>query len=181
MILQLNPPIPVITTKGKALAHFLIDTGIENDIQWVCFIDATGEFWTVRNPNIRAQLNITHGRYNISTFYNPESVALKKEGGYFCTSCNGQNECTCENEEEDEEEKADQLEEIAYLEDVCREQAQNLKDYKGEVEQLNSKLCELKSLIKKLIKDDHIFGNSREIAKSVMNDVTKDDENELPY
>jgi len=27
-LLQLNPPIPVITPKGKAMAHVLIDYGI---------------------------------------------------------------------------------------------------------------------------------------------------------
>jgi hypothetical protein len=62
MILQLDPQIPLETPKGSALAHFLIDYGIEHDLQWVCFIDATGECWTYRNKEIRAQKNITWGR-----------------------------------------------------------------------------------------------------------------------
>lgn len=66
MIIQLNPFIPVQTPKGKAIAHFLIDYGIESSIHWVCFQDDTGECWTWRNEDIRAQKNITVGRENIS-------------------------------------------------------------------------------------------------------------------
>lgn len=62
MILQLNPPIPVTTPKGKALAHFLIDYGMENDLYWVCFQNETGECWTWSNKDIRADKNITIGR-----------------------------------------------------------------------------------------------------------------------
>lgn len=59
---RIDPPIPVVTPKGKALAHFLIDYGIENNIMWVCFQDETGECWTWPNYDIRAQKNITIGR-----------------------------------------------------------------------------------------------------------------------
>ena len=62
MILQLNPPMPVDTPKGKALAHFLIDYGPEHDLMWVTFVDASGECWTWPNPQIRAQNNVTMGR-----------------------------------------------------------------------------------------------------------------------
>lgn len=62
MILQLNPPLPMITPKGKALAHFLIDYGIESDIMWVCFQDDSGECWTWNNKDIRIQKNISLGR-----------------------------------------------------------------------------------------------------------------------
>jgi len=61
-MLQLNPPIPVITPKGNAMAHTLIDYGIEHNLLWVCFQDATGECWTWSNKDIRAQSNITLGR-----------------------------------------------------------------------------------------------------------------------
>jgi len=37
MIVQLNPPIPLETPKGKALAQALIDYGVEHDLVWVCF------------------------------------------------------------------------------------------------------------------------------------------------
>ena len=41
-ITQLNPPIPLMTPKGRAMAHFIIDYGMENDLMWVCFQDDTG-------------------------------------------------------------------------------------------------------------------------------------------
>lgn len=62
MILQLNPPIPVETPKGPGMAHLVIDYGIEHNLFWVVFIDATGECWTYTNPEIRAQKNVTLGR-----------------------------------------------------------------------------------------------------------------------
>lgn len=62
MIVQLNPPIPLSTPKGNGLAWFMINYGIENDIEWVVAIDGTGEIWSFRTPEIRAQKNITQGR-----------------------------------------------------------------------------------------------------------------------
>ena len=62
MMVQLNPPIPLDTPNGKALAHILLDYGPEFDLLWVCFDDATGECWTWPNHLIRAQRNITMGR-----------------------------------------------------------------------------------------------------------------------
>lgn len=85
MIIQLDSPIPVVTPKGKGLAHFLIDYGMEHDLQWVCFLDLSGECWTFPNPMIRVQKNITQGRKYISPFYDPEDVKinnLEKEHGY---------------------------------------------------------------------------------------------------
>ena len=61
-MLQLNPPIPVDTPKGSALAMLLIDYGPELDLMWVTFIDETGECWTWPNPKIRAQKNVSLGR-----------------------------------------------------------------------------------------------------------------------
>lgn len=62
MIIQLNSYVPLITPKGKAMAHFLINPGMEYHLQWVCFIDETGECWTFQNPDIRLQNNITMNR-----------------------------------------------------------------------------------------------------------------------
>lgn len=62
MILQLEPTIPLITPKGKALAHLVIDYGIEHDIMWVCFLTETGECWIFSNREIKADKNITIGR-----------------------------------------------------------------------------------------------------------------------
>jgi hypothetical protein len=46
----------------KAHAYFLIDLGLDHDLQWVCFLDASGECWTIRNPNVRLRENVTMGR-----------------------------------------------------------------------------------------------------------------------
>jgi hypothetical protein len=62
LILQLEPPIPVTTPKGNAIAVVLLDYGLEHNLMWVCFQDETGECWTWSNRDIRAQKNITIGR-----------------------------------------------------------------------------------------------------------------------
>lgn len=61
-ILQLDPPIPMKTTKGDGYAHVLIDYGPEYVLQWVVFIDGTGECWTVPNPEVRIGSNWSLGR-----------------------------------------------------------------------------------------------------------------------
>ena len=66
MIIQLNPALPVMTPKGEAYAHFLIDYGIEEHLMFVCFINNTGECWTYKNTKIRMLPNITLGRTNNS-------------------------------------------------------------------------------------------------------------------
>ena len=65
MMLQLNPPIPVKTPKGNAIAHCLIDYGVEHDLLWVCF-QKDGECWTWKNNDIKSDSNITYGR--VSTY-----------------------------------------------------------------------------------------------------------------
>jgi hypothetical protein len=62
-MIQLNPPLPLETPKGKGYAHFLIDYSQEHHLMWVVFIDETGECWTFQNPEIRLQTNDTMGRY----------------------------------------------------------------------------------------------------------------------
>ena len=61
-MLQLNPPIPVNTPKGKGWAHILIDYSQEHDLLWVVFLDETGECWTLPNRDIRIQSNLSLGR-----------------------------------------------------------------------------------------------------------------------
>jgi len=61
-LIQLNPPLPIVTPLGKGLAHVLIDYGIEHDLMWVCFQNETGECWTWSNKDIKADKNITIGR-----------------------------------------------------------------------------------------------------------------------
>ena len=65
-ITQLNPPIPLMTPKGRAIAHFINDQGLENDLMWVCFQDDTGECWTWENAYVRARVNETIGRKKMS-------------------------------------------------------------------------------------------------------------------
>jgi hypothetical protein len=62
VILRLDPPLPLVTPKGPALAYFLIDYGLDYDLMFVCFIDETRECWTFRGPEIRAVENLTMGR-----------------------------------------------------------------------------------------------------------------------
>lgn len=63
MITQLNPPLPVfVFGKGKGLAHFIIDYSPEFHLYWVVFMDDGGECWTVENPLVRGQANISMGR-----------------------------------------------------------------------------------------------------------------------
>lgn len=62
MILQLREPIWLTTPRGIGLAHFVIDRGIEADLEWVTFIQETGECWTFQNSQIRACQNETIGR-----------------------------------------------------------------------------------------------------------------------
>ena len=57
MILQLNPPLPVVTVKGDGVAHLVIDYGPESHLLWVVFLDSTGECWSVPNFDIRLRPN----------------------------------------------------------------------------------------------------------------------------
>lgn len=59
MMLRLDPPMWLSTPRGQALAHFLIDRGIDYDLEWVCFQQDSGECWTYLNSDIRAVDNLT--------------------------------------------------------------------------------------------------------------------------
>lgn len=61
MLTQLNPPLPFVTPKGKAYAHFVIDYSQEHDLVWVCFICDTGECWSYPNSQIRMEPNLSLG------------------------------------------------------------------------------------------------------------------------
>jgi hypothetical protein len=58
---QLNPPLPVNTPKGEALAHAVIDYGPEYSLVWVCIQD-NGQIWSWNNTQVRGMKNITMGR-----------------------------------------------------------------------------------------------------------------------
>ena len=59
---QLNPPLPLETSKGPGWAHFVIDYGQESALLWVVFMDADGACWTVPNHEVRMSFNWTIGR-----------------------------------------------------------------------------------------------------------------------
>jgi hypothetical protein len=59
---QLNPPLPLETSKGPGWAHFVIDYGQESALLWVVFMDADGACWTVPNHEVRMVFNWTIGR-----------------------------------------------------------------------------------------------------------------------
>jgi len=61
MMLQLNPPLPLVTPRGKGIAVLVQDHGPEHDLEWTVLQDS-GEVWTWRNPDVRAQENVTAGR-----------------------------------------------------------------------------------------------------------------------
>ena len=60
--LQLQPPLPLDTPLGPAVAHILIDPGIEAHLQWVCFLNENGQCWTFFNKDVRIESNFTMGR-----------------------------------------------------------------------------------------------------------------------
>lgn len=61
-MLQLNPPIPLTTTKGEGLAYFVTDYGVDFSLIWTVAIDETGECWMFKNEEVRFVKNITMGR-----------------------------------------------------------------------------------------------------------------------
>lgn len=67
MLIQLNPPLPLETSKGPGWAHFLIDYGAESALLWVVFLDADGACWTVPNAEVRMCANWTMGRRRSET------------------------------------------------------------------------------------------------------------------
>ena len=168
MIHQLNPPLPVITPKGKALAHVVIDMGIEHDLQWICFQDATGECWTWSNPQIRAQINITLGRYYISPFYHPSEVAFKKdeEDENICDECGELNDdCCCESEDEDMEYWRSSYNKS---QEEVEELKENMRDALYENSKIRGGWKELISLLLTLYNDDQVHPNQRGIVYEVL-------------
>jgi len=68
-MLPLDPPLPVLTPRGKGEAIVLIDPGREHHLQWVVILE-NGWIWTFENKDVRAQANPTIGRISIDI---PES------------------------------------------------------------------------------------------------------------
>ena len=66
MIVQLDPPLPLDTSKGRGWAHALIDYSQEHDLLWVVFLNENGECWTLPNSEVRMVNNISLGRHGIN-------------------------------------------------------------------------------------------------------------------
>ena len=62
MITQLNPTIPLKSEKASGECIAIIDYSIEHDLMFVIIDDATGQIWTVPNPDVRAFANYSAGR-----------------------------------------------------------------------------------------------------------------------
>jgi hypothetical protein len=79
MITQLNPPLPLHTSKGDGLAHFVIDYGPETDLLWVVFMNEDGACWSVPNPEIRMKYNWSMGRRAEPDTARPSAQPAKNE------------------------------------------------------------------------------------------------------
>ena len=65
-VIRLQPPIWLHTPKGEARAHFLIIVDEDDDDEWKCLQQETGEWWTWKNTDVRGMKNVTLGRTTIS-------------------------------------------------------------------------------------------------------------------
>ncbi len=65
-ILQLNPPLPVVTPKGDGYAHVLIDYGSEFNLLWVVFLDDSESAGLTTILKSALQKNVTMGRTFVS-------------------------------------------------------------------------------------------------------------------
>lgn len=59
MILQLAPPLPLVTPKGKGDAYFLSDEGQEHATLFLVGLYDSGEMWWFRQDDVRLQSNYT--------------------------------------------------------------------------------------------------------------------------
>ena len=59
---QLNPHLPLDTSKGAGYAVGVIDYGLEHSLLWVVALSASGEIWCVPNREVRMPANWSAGR-----------------------------------------------------------------------------------------------------------------------
>ena len=62
MFTQLDPSIPMATSKGDGLALAVIDYGMEHSLLWVVTLHTSGEIWCVPNNEVRVAANWSAGR-----------------------------------------------------------------------------------------------------------------------
>jgi len=74
VILQLNPPIPLVSSKGNCTAFFIIDYSTEHSLIFVTFLEDSGECWLFRNSEVRLQKNLTFGRESVSDIVSKKGI-----------------------------------------------------------------------------------------------------------
>lgn len=57
---RIDPPLPLETNKGKAMAHFLT-WDHELPSEFGCFLNSSGEFWWIKQTEIKLEENWTAG------------------------------------------------------------------------------------------------------------------------
>jgi hypothetical protein len=63
MMLQLNPPLPLLHASGrKVTAYLVLDYGQEHDTLFLCGYDDTRELWWIANNSLRLRNNESMGR-----------------------------------------------------------------------------------------------------------------------
>ena len=62
MIHELKQVLWLDTPKGQALAKFLVDRGIDSDLEWITVINETGEIWSFDNSDVLVSKNLTLNR-----------------------------------------------------------------------------------------------------------------------
>lgn len=74
---QLNPPLPLITPLGPALAYFI--WGVDRLVWYGCFQNETGENWWFLNNHVRLCVSISDDQFSTSPIILPASMekALK--------------------------------------------------------------------------------------------------------
>jgi hypothetical protein len=67
-LMRLDPPLPLTTPLGDAMAVMVIDEGRDEPLRFVTFVSSTGECWAFAQPEVRLWTNLTEGRTRISPF-----------------------------------------------------------------------------------------------------------------
>lgn len=62
MIHEIQQVIWLDTPKGLALAKFLIDRGIDSDLEWVTVLNDTGQILSFDNSEVQVTKSFTLGR-----------------------------------------------------------------------------------------------------------------------
>lgn len=65
-LIQLDPPLHLVTPLGKANAHFLLYIDDDHYAVYGCFQEATGENWWWLSKHVRLDTSVTGGHTNLS-------------------------------------------------------------------------------------------------------------------